>query len=310
MKSAVAAIAVALALPAAAQGTSPAPSAVQASCSAPEGWAEVLAREPKFVVFGELHGTEEGPEFIANLLCAEASRGQRLLLAVEHSSWQNTDWQNAWVLPHREFKAALPDLGWAGRNDGVASQAMLKLVLAAHALKEQGAMIGIVAFNGARDQAQNARFADLPSQGPHEAAQAENIAEATALQEYDRVIVLVGNLHAEIAPLDIGEETFDPMAKRLAGYGKVISLDMKHAGGTSWSCQLAPGVKPAPGENVTDDMIKCASYKQRAAVDLDRPSYIDISQSAAEALGGRYHGLFWVGPITASPPAFAVEERQ
>lgn len=264
------------------------------------------------MVLGEWHGTNEAPDLVARLLCAEAQRSQRLLLAVEHGAIDNPAWQAAWAMPHEAFRTALPDLGWRGRDDGVASAAMLRLVLAAHALKEAGAAIDIVAFNGARDDAQAARFADLPGQGAHEAAQAENIADAAARKGYDRVIILVGSLHAEIAPVTVGSSgaAFEPMAMRLAAYGSVLSLDMQHAGGTAWGCRTRPDRTLVPGEEVTDDMIRCAAYAYKSDGAYDRPPFIDISQAAAEASGGRYHGMFWVGAITASPPAFPTEPRQ
>jgi hypothetical protein len=301
--------AIALIVPAslAAQGGTP---AVATGCTAPLGWADVLGRDPDFVVLGEWHGTNEAPDFVARLLCAEASRGQRLLLAVEHGAIYNPAWQAAWALPYDDFRNALPDLGWRGREDGVASAAMLRLVLAAHALKDAGAAIDIVAFNGARDDAQRARFASLPGQGPHEAAQAENIAEAAARKDYDRVIVLGCSLHAEIAPVSIGGPEFAPMAMRLAGYGSVLSLDMQHAGGTSWSCRTRPDAPRMPGDDVTDDMILCAAYLHKPDGALDRPPFIDISEAAAKASGGRYHGMFWTGAITASSPAFPAGRRQ
>ena len=309
MKPLIAAIALCLPAALAAQDRSP---PVETPCTAPEGWSDILARDPDFVVFGEWHGTNQSPDFIARLLCAEAARGQRVLLAVEHSSYYNAGWQQAWSLSHDAFRAALPDLGWPGRDDGVASEAMLRLVLGSHALKEQGAAIDIVAFNGTRDDAQQNRFAGLPGQGPHEAAQAENIAEAAALKPYDRVIVLVGSLHAVTVPftLSSGGPEFEPMAMRLAGYGSVISLDMHHAGGTAWSCRIHPDIKRVPGQRITNDMIKCAAYEDKATAVEDRAPYIDISKAAADASGGRYHGVFWVGRITASPPAFAPEPRQ
>jgi hypothetical protein len=276
-------------------------------CAAPEGWAAVTARDPDFVVFGETHGTNEAPAFVERLICAEAERGQRLLLAVEHSSWQNQAWQAAWELPHEAFQQALPELGWRNRDDGVASEAMLRLILAAHRHKERGALIDIVAFNGARDDDQRTRFADLPSQGPHEAAQAENIAEAAAQKDYDRVIVLVGNLHAEIAPLSIGGPEFEPMAVRLRRYGSLLSLGLQHGGGEAWNCLLVPETKLAPGEDVTDDIISCAASATGAEGASDRPPHIAVGEFADPRLERRFDGTFWVGPISASPPAFPPE---
>ena len=301
MRIIIAALVATLTVPTLAEGNE----APQADCTAPEGWSEVTERSPDFVLFGELHGTVEAPALIARIVCAEAMQNRRVLLAVEHSSWQNAAWQMAWELPHDAFRAALPDLGWRGRDDGVASNAMLALVTSAHALKDRGAAIDIVAFNGARDEAQQGRFSNLPAQGPHEAAQAENIAEATAAKDYDRVIVLVGKLHAEIAPLSMGGPDFDPMAVRLRAYGSVLSLGMRHAGGETWSCQLQPGTKLAPGQEVTSAMITCAASRAGPEGASDQGPHITVGNLGDPALEGRFDGTFWVGPISASPPAFA-----
>jgi len=291
MKALIASLAALIAVPLAAEDQPPQSAPVQSLCNAPEGWDRVIARDPDFVVFGESHGTNEAPALIARLVCAEAQQGHRLLLAVEHSSFYNTAWQEAWALPHDAFRATLPDLGWRGREDGVASEAMLALVTGAHALKENGAAIDIVAFNGARDDAQRARFADLPSQGPHEAAQAENIAAAAASKDYDRVIVLVGGLHAMIRSTSIGGPRFEPMAVRLRSYGSVFSLEMQHGGGEAWNCQRA-----------------CAANRARADMQSDRLPYIGLDEFPNESLRENFDGIYWLGPISASPPAFPLHD--
>lgn len=304
MRKLIAALAIIPSAPAFAEDAPARPSAAETACTAPEGWDDVVARDPDFVVFGELHGTREAPALISRIVCAEAMLGRSVLLAVEHSSWQNAAWQEAWALPHAAFREALPGLGWREREDGVASEAMLALVTGAHDLKDKGAAIDIVAFNGARDDAQRERFAHLPAQGPHEAAQAENIAAAAARKNYDRVIVLVGNLHAEIASVNIGGADFDPMAVRLRGYGTVLSLGMRHAGGQSWSCQLRPSTKLAPGQEVTNDMITCAASRAGAEGRSEQPPHIQVGRFADPQFRRRFDGTFWLGPITASPPAF------
>lgn len=310
MKTLIVSIAAVIAVPVCAQDAASPPAPTQADCTAPEGWDAVVARDTDFVVFGELHGTTEAPAFVERLICAEAMQGRRVLLAVEHSSLYNTGLQAAWELPHDAFRAALPEVGWRGQDDGVGSEAMLQMVLDAHALKDGGASVDIVAFNHTKDDAQRARFADLPSQGPHEAAQAENIAEAAARIEYERVIVLVGRTHAEIAPLRLssGGPAFEPMAVRLRGYGTVLSLGMKHAGGETWGCALAPGTKLTPGQAVTKDMITCSASRAGAEGSSDRAPHITVGNLDDPQLARRFDGTFWVGPITASPPAFPAEK--
>ncbi|WP_296716114.1 hypothetical protein [Erythrobacter sp.] len=230
------------------------------------------------------------PALIARIVCAEAILSHRVLLAVEHPSVANADWQDAWALPHDAFRAALPDRGWRGRFDGVGREAMLALVLGAHALKDGGAEVDIVAFNGTCDDAQKVRFADLPSQGPHQAAQAENIAEGARRKNYDRVIVLVGGLHAATAPVSIGGPLFEPMAMRLRSYGSVVSLELQHGGGgEAWTCQR-----------------ECKANRADVRMTSDRPPYIGLGETPSK-LRASYDGIYWVGPITASPPAFPPE---
>jgi len=306
MKTLIAAIA--LCLPAALAAQTAPPPETASACTAPDGWADVLAHNPRFVVFGELHGTVEAPALVARIICAEAMQGRRVLLAIEHSSLYDTGLQAAWQLPHDAFPAMLSDLGWRGEEDGRASEAMLMLVTSAHSTKDKGAAIDIVAFNGTLDDAQRADIANLPSQGPHEAAQAQNIAEAAAAKDYDRVIVLVGGSHAATAPISIGGPDFDPMAVRLRSYGTVLSLAMQHSGGTSWNCELRPGTRPAPGKAVTRDMIACGAFRAGAEGSSDRPPHITVGNFTDPRLGRRYDGTFWLGPITASPPAFSADQ--
>ncbi|QDH34613.1 hypothetical protein [Porphyrobacter sp. YT40] len=80
MKTLIAAAAALLAAPLSASELVPLP-----FCTAPDGWSDVVARDPDYIVFGELHGTNEAPAFVENLICVEARQGQRVLLAVEHA---------------------------------------------------------------------------------------------------------------------------------------------------------------------------------------------------------------------------------
>ena len=273
-------------------------------CTAPEGWSDVASREADFVVFGETHGSNEAPDFVGELVCALALRNEPVLLAVEHSSIYNDAFQQAWEGPAEHLPAAMAAAGWQGRQDGVASEAMLRLVRRAHALKAAGYPVSIVAFNGARDDEQRERFAHLPAQGPHEAAQAENIAVAAAAREYAQVIVLVGNLHAQKQTVQTGGEAFEPMAMRLAQYGDVISLGMHSAGGETWNCQLREDYEIVPGEPITSDAIACGAYAFGADATLERDPFMELGDFAARPFGEAYDGYFWIGRATASPPAF------
>lgn len=262
-----------------------------ANCVLPEGWDAIAARDPEFVVFGEFHGTREAPAFSGSLACSLARKGERLLVAIEFSPSDDGALQNAWKADAADFEDLLLNAGWRGRPDGVASEAMFTMVRDLHRLRLEGYSIDIVAFNGTRDADQRARFVDLPSQGPHEAAQAENIAMAARAGSYDRVLVLVGNLHAMKQPYNIGRGPFDPMARRLEAYGSVVSLRMKHGGGTAWNCQRDCGVHQAKA---------IGSFEREPFVTLHGKS--KRRDEAVDWLDAYFDGFYWVGPIFASPP--------
>lgn len=269
-------------------------------CALPEGWSEVASRQPRYVVFGEFHGTRQAPAFIGNIACALASRKQRILVAIEQHSPDNGALQDAWQLPANRFGQAVRLVGWKGRKDGVASEAMFAMLVRLHELKTTGLPIDIVAFNS--DDAQAQRFANLARQGPHEAAQAENIHEAASRGSYDQVLVLVGSFHAGKARYGEGAESFDPMAARLASFGPVVSLDMRFAAGTTWNCITKPGVKFIPGHPPPADAIDCGLHELKGDPDLKRAPFIGLGAFPGEEPDTGYDGFFWLGPVSGSPP--------
>ncbi len=272
-------------------------------CAVPDGWADVVRSNPRYVVFGEIHGTQQSPAFVGDLACGLAARGERVLVAVELESIYDTALQLAWRSSREQFLAEMLPKAMTDQNDGRGSTAMRDMLVRLHALHLAGKPIAVVAFNGARDDAQRAKFAAQPGQGPHEAAQAENIRNAAAAGRYDRVLVLVGNVHARKQPVERGARSFRPMAMQLAPADKVISLDIGTAGGTSWSCQLRAGVKPGPGKPITREMIDCSAHPLRGDAAIDRPPFVTRKPLPGKPRDPAYDGSYWLGPVTASPPA-------
>ena len=262
-------------------------------CTLPEGWDEVTAQEPRFVVFGELHGTKETPAFIGNLLCALAQRGERVLLAIELSSTDDPGLQAVWGQPFEGFADALRKETWPVRQDGVGSEAMLDLVVEARRLKNSGHDIAITAFSGVKDEDQQKRFAHLPGQGPHEAAQAENIFDAAEAGEFDLVIALVGNLHARKNTISRGDITYDPMAKRLSALGSVVSLNARYGAGSFWACINEDGES------------SCKSRPTSGYEVANEAPHIALDPRPEGERDPRYDGYFWVGPISASAPVLS-----
>ncbi|GAA4214241.1 hypothetical protein GCM10022253_06570 [Sphingomonas endophytica] len=268
----------------------------------PPGWDEVDGLHPRYVVFGELHGTREAPAFVAQVVCALAARGKRVLLAVEHPATEDEALRKAWNLPERRFANALFRTAWTFSNDGRDSRAMFDMIVRLQRLKTRGAAISITSFNGMRDEAQEARWAHLPSQGPHEAAQAENIRIAEARGTYDLVIVLAGNFHASRLALDRGAGRLDTMANHLARSGLTISLNMRSSGGTAWNCSTKPDVHYEVGRPLPPDALECADFPYRDRPDLHRPRYIHIGALPGEKVTPDFDGFFWLGETSGSAP--------
>lgn len=268
-----------------------------AACTLPQGWAALDATRPRYIVLGEVHGSVEAPALTGAIVCALAKRRERLLVALEQNAVDNDALQAAWRRDPAAFAAVLPKaLRWRGRQDGMASIAMHALLIRLHAIRRAGAAIDVVAFSGAKDDAQDARFRHLPGQGSGEAIKAENIARAAGTKPYDHIVVLVGNLHAMKQPFGQGAGAFEPMAMRLPS-GRVTSLVLMNGPGAMWNCVEKAG---APDE------VDCGAHPETGMGGFERlyaPAVVLGVPPSIPAAQFPFDGYIWIGPVTASPPA-------
>lgn len=267
------------------------------------GLDQVLDLGPRFVLFGELHGTNEAPRFFADVVIALASQGKHVLVAVELSAPEDVAMQRAWAAAPEEFARALTGPDWTLRRDGVTSGAMRDMLVRLQQYKASGAAVSIVAFNGYRDDAQRLRLQSLGPAGGHEVAQAENIADAARRADADITLVLVGNAHAEKTPISRDGMSYDPMAMTLAKSGRLVSLNMLYAGGTAWNCQLKADLKFDPAVPITTAMLDCANHPVTGLQGKDDAPYIALGPVQGANFDGRYDGYFWLGAISGSVPA-------
>ena len=267
------------------------------------GWDAISVGRPDYIVFGEVHGTQEAPLLFGRVAGELAQQGKNILIAVELSSAENARYQAAWNGPHDRFAASLPDIDWVGGQDGRTSVAMLSMLTHLHALKAGGARLALVPFNGFRDEEQQKRLETPGSQAGHDAAQAENIAAARAAGQYDHVLVLVGNLHARTVEVEGRGPTFQPMAMRLRETGRLVALTMAYASGTTWDCSLRDGVRLLPGQKVTDAMLDCGSHPSPGLAGFPNTPHFALGPMPGAPHGDAYDGHFWLGEISASPPA-------
>ena len=181
---------------------------------------------------------------------------------------------------------------------------MFTLLQRLHKLKSQGRAIDVVAFNGFRNAEQRSRFKNIPAQGPHEAAQAENIRDAAARGQYDHVLVLVGNLHARKMPVADDSVSFKPMAMLLGAATEVTTLNMREAGGALWNCIVDHSVPLERGKPIPAGALSCGNHPMRAtSVNLGPTVLVKLGAFPGEAADPNYDGFYWLGKVNGSPPA-------
>lgn len=280
-------------------------------CAPLQGW-EVIREKSQdgFLIFGELHGTEQSPEAFTEYVCAISEpngqeSGDSVLIAIEFDSIDDMKFRKAWEASEDDFITEITNniSDWQWRKDGVASKAMLASLKRLHTLKSRGHNIDITAFTGAKNDEQTEKFKHLNGQGPSEAAQAENIRNAAQKDHYDHVVILVGSLHAQKTNENWGTGDFSPMAMKLAETQKVISLTQLYLDGSSWYCGSASKESKDGKKIIIPEDIICKTYKSRANVkNMTAPPHMSLWSEADPNYTPDYDGYYFVGNITASEP--------
>lgn len=281
-------------------------------CDPLQGWEQIEEQaRGRFLIFGETHGTEQSPYAFGEYICAISKpngdeTGDSVLIAIEFSINDDANFRKAWEASEENFIKEITNniSDWKDREDGVASEAMLKSLKRLHTLKSRGHNIDITAFNGTKNEEQRKKFSNLAGQGPHEAAQAENINNAAKKDYYDHVVILVGSLHGQKTTENWGSGDFAPMAMKLAETEKTISLRQFDLGGTNWGCFLR---NTDHNENHSDikpeDIICKSSNSNKPTGKITGEPRMSLWKEDHLDYDPGYDGYYFVGPITASQPA-------
>jgi hypothetical protein len=233
-------------------------------CGPEIGGLESIAAAP-VVILGELHGLTSAPAFTGDLACRLAL-SQSVVLALEIPTDEQARLDAFLASEGRTPDRAALTSGpfWTGVRDGRSSQARLDLLETIRQLNRRGAKIRVRAIdvktNRDEGMANNVIAAARESKGP--------------------VLVLVGNLHARIAPK--GEAKWMGEYVRDAVPG-VVSLDNRYGDGQAWVCAPECGrrdVKARDGE--TDNRWR-----------------IELAPSDDKT----YSGVWRIGPARPSEPA-------
>jgi hypothetical protein len=271
-------------------------------CKFPVGWQAIEKTGNDLVVFGEQHGTSEAPAFVSNTVCALAMSGNRVAVAIEWPVRLNDDLQGALLKSSQEFDFELMNLLPREKVDGTTSVAMLDLVKRIHNLKSRGYDVNVFAFGGFETGEQFARLSKLVGQNQIEAAYAENIEKQIRGRGYDFVLVLVGNLHAIKTPVRLGEMVINPMAVRLSESHPTTSLNMLHDSGSAWSCRRVTDSRIAGRDPEARGAAECRVHQISGNGNLGLGPFVRLADKNTKSDQESFDGIFWVGPVTASPP--------
>jgi hypothetical protein len=245
------------------------------NCATPRGLAPLL-EAGRVLLFGEMHGTVESPQFVAEVACAAIAA--RLTVAVgleiprEEAASLNAFLASA-RSDHDRARLVRTPFWSDAYQDGRRSLAMMNLLSTIGELRSS-AQIQVMPIDSA--SAKSAQERDH--------AMADAVVRMADEHPDAVVIVLTGNYHTRVT----ADSSFEPMGKairRLRPHRKTIALDVAYDGGSAWTCTTAdPG---SCGER---------TLRGRHAQALRG---IALNPSIADG----FDGVYDVGRLTASRPA-------
>ena len=231
------------------------------------------------VMLGEMHGSVEMPAFAGHLACRAAVAGHAVIMGLEipRAEQAAIDAYLAGEGSDADREALLRGEHWRRKDqDGRSSVAIVELIEHARRLRKDGRTVDVLAFDTGRYDDWNARDAGM----------AASILERTKATPEAFVVTLTGNLHNRTAPGLPWDAKAVPMGVHVkAGHTRALSLNGLYEGGSTWMCE------PDGGCSAKEVGFKDFPYEQPT---------IDISE-AARTPG--LDGVFFVGPLSASPPA-------
>jgi hypothetical protein len=192
------------------------------SAPVPGGDAILGRTDIRYIVIGESHGTSQTPATFGDLI-AVAARGAPVVAVVELSG-ADQPLLDAYLTSQGgpdNRRALLKGVTWAAR-DGRSSVAMLELVERLRQLRVGGADLEVIACQPFR-----------PDQmSDYEKAMGQCWRDAGAAFPKARILVLVGNWHADRAPSDGRNRAIAQLP-----VGETLALIAASAGGEAWSCK-------------------------------------------------------------------------
>lgn len=189
----------------------------------------------RFVLAGEMHGTNETPALFGDLVCAAGASKRPIIVGIEHPA-EEQEAMDAFMnsTDHETAVRMLLSRRTWNTFDGRSSRAMLALFQRLRALKASGRIAEVVAFDDSRPGEPDAQ---------REARMAAALAAAAERRPKALVIALTGNVHASKEILqEIGP--YPLMAMHLPR-AETLSLFVADRGGEAWN-SMNGGCGPHP----------------------------------------------------------------
>lgn len=200
-------------------------------CKPISDWNTIISEKKiRWIVLGEMHGTNEMPEIFADAVCLTAQVSPTVvaleLPAIDQPRIDAYLKSDGGPKAQQAFFEAYI---WKSRvKDGRSSEAFFRLCEQLRRWHKIGKVRAVIAF-------QPVRFKEPPTSAEYERAMADLIEKNTP--KGFRVLVLVGNVHAIRTKVDFGPEPYLPMAGHLPRRN-TISLDISSNGVSSaWACR-------------------------------------------------------------------------
>ena len=256
-------------------------SAVMASDSGPckpiDG-IEPLLTPGTTLLLGEIHGTEESPAFALEVACHASAEGDPVVVGLElrSSEQERVDAFMNSEGTDEDRNALLAGPTWrASYQDGRASHAMVQLIDGLRKLRRDGRKVSVVLFDASGKNGGQQRERDM----------ARNLAAAAAASPGAVLVVLTGNMHSRVTKGTSRNSEYEPMGYLIGqeeSVGRLISLNVAHAGGSAWICAPDCGVSSLSGAH------ESSAWRIEIDDETRPPGHL-----------GWYH----VGAITASVPS-------
>ena len=241
-----------------------------------------LAKAGGVLLLGELHGTQEVPRFIAQSVCQLVTSGMPVTVGLElpvenedristflQSQGGDVDWLKLMEAPF--WRSPYPD--------GRGSEAVANMLEQLRQLRAQGLDVAVFVYDHPK----------LSGQQREDALTKTVLARVKAKPERFH-LVMSGNIHPRTAKGLPWDTQYKPMGYLLKDQVEdVTALDMAYDSGTAWICAA----------NKQTSKLDCGVKEAKGKDNGDRFFMYTWSSTNKEG----YHGVFYVGHVTASEPA-------